>query len=664
MFSNLTYPRNLTFSIFIIGLIFSSFWYIGNALTGLLLLALTVIGVRSISNRHVWQTYALSKLMLIYLVWLFIVALCSTIPTTSLLMLGALAAMPVSYLVLSNTPFIDSVWKTLQIVFFVIAVSFALWAIWQVVNKIGYGHAVGPLIDRNAFAALMNLFWFPIAFLFLSHLHIRGRWILVIGIGLFLVSVALFATTSRGGIAIWLLLSPFLLRMGYIHTKSKKIIAIISLLVLLAYVSSAYLLKSNFIDRNFHIGASTVAGQLSQDESVNARLLMWQSTWQMAAENPLVGTGWGTFVSYYPAYRSPLENTTSGISAHNDYLQMAAEGGFLTLLLQLGILAGILLQLKRSMKLTTSNAGFESYALLLGVTAIFIQASVNFIFVFAFINLIVGVYLARAARLIETPREFSIPELKQIRPAIKQLTAGFLVIIISIPYVFHLIAQVSLTGPQYGLKLVNLVSPQTNAYSFANFITTVYPQEYISQALMLQVAEKYLENQDANSTFKLQLLDDTIKRFEYVRMRSANNPNIGVREVQLLLKYSDIVGVTAYTQAQEILEQNLRLDPYHANSMIMLARLQVVQGHKDQALQTLQFAENHIRTQRDQQLVKVEILRQVAAPQIISRLNEIERTLSLVKSDSETGKSEFLPQDFYKKIDSELNVIAGNLKAN
>lgn len=646
--------------LFILGLILSGFWYIGSALTGILLLIAVVVGCRSIFTRCTWHDYALSKLMLVYIFWLFVVALTSPVPNTSMMVLPVLAGLPVIYLIASNSLILNDIWRKLSAILFITAVGLASWGIWQVINHVGYGWAVGPLVDRNAFAALMNLLWFPAAYLFLTHKFTANRWMsLLLGSGLFIISVALFATASRGGIGTWLILLPIMLWASYRYSQSKLQVAVIPLIAIVAYLCSALLLHSSVGDRTL---------ELAQDASITARLMMWQSTIKMALAHPFSGTGWGTFAGYYPAYRSPLENTTSGVSAHNDYLQLAAEGGIPAMLLQLGVMLGILFQLMRSLKHTPGTAaGFESTALLLGVLAIFIHAGVNFIFCFAFMNILAGLYLARAAQLVELPHIIKIPDFEKIRPSVKRLLAGFILLLITMPFALHLIAQACLTGSQPGLKAINLIFPKVTSYQVASFISAIRPKEGIAQEVIFQAVEHYLADNANNSAVtddvKRDLLNETTEQFDAVRDRTANNPNIGVREVKMLITYRDIIGSNiALAKAHQVLAANLKADPYHANSMIMLARLQVAEGRKAEAIQTLQQSAQHILTRRDQQLLFIEILRQLAAPKTITELDDIEKQLALVHSDSETGKPLLLSANFSENIDTKLNVIAAQFQ--
>jgi O-antigen ligase len=642
----------------IIGSIVSGFIYTAVAMTGLLTLIWFVISIIKSNRNGVILSYALSYLMVLYLIWLVTVTLLSYTPNTSLLTMWTLAGLPIAYLAWSITSNAEALWFRLRTTLWLGGVFLALWAIWQVNKHVGYGDAVGPLIDRNAFAALMNVFWFPAAYLFLANKNTNNNWIqLLLGTGLFIISVAMFATASRGGIATWLILLPILLWAGYRHTRSRQLVALIPLIAILAYFCSALFLHTSVADRTY---------QLAQDPSSNARLLLWQSALHMALAHSFSGTGWGTFASYYPAYRSPLENTTAGLYAHNDYIQLAAEGGMLALLLQLSIMLGSLFQLKRSFAQVTNAAMLESVALLLGALALFIHAGVNFIFYYAFMNILAGLYLARATQLLETAKLIKLPSLNQISSSVKAMLTGFILMLLAAPLLIHLTAQLCLTGSQPGLKVLNVIAPKINAYDIAKLITAIRPQEGIAQEIMLQASENAIaESGDIEmkgGNFQRELINETLERFDLVRSQYNNNPYIGVREAKLLIKYhATLNDDMAYAKARQILNKNLDADPYNADSMIELARLQVAENHPSDAIYTLQRATHHILSRRDHQLIDVEILRQIVAPQQIAELDAIEKQLRNVHSDSETGKPLILAPHFSEDIDARLKAIAKGL---
>jgi len=76
-----------------------------------------------------------------------------------------------------------------------------------------------------------------------------------------------------------------------------------------------------------------------QDPSINTRLLMWRTTFEMIKDKPIFGLGIGTFRMNYLDYQAQLlrENQdyikyyTKAGEAHNEYLQMWAELGIIGL---------------------------------------------------------------------------------------------------------------------------------------------------------------------------------------------------------------------------------------------------------------------------------------------------------------------------------------------
>lgn len=649
--------RQCIYLLFLVELMLSGFWYGGSAVTAMFLLVASVAGCRQVFARQTYQAYTLSTLMLVYLLWLFIVGLCSAVPETALMTLAMLAGLPVMYLFATNTATFAETWRYLRTVLFLLGTVFALWAIWQVVHHVGSGYAQGPFQDRNVFAAFMNLLWFPAAFVLLtvesSGYHLKR---LATAVGLLIISTALFATTSRGGIAAWLLLLPVFLWAAYRHGVARKRILTLVLLTLAAYLCSTVLLNVSIADRTF---------RLDHDPSAAARLLLWQSGLKMLLAHPVIGSGWGTFVNYYPAYRVPLENSTAGFFAHNDYLQLAIEGGIPAILLQLCLLYGVCVQLKRSLRQAIAPAGFESAALLLGVMALFMHAFVNFIFYLAFMNILVGLYLARVAQLtdkVEVRRVFNI---KKLSPFLKYLCAGFLMLLILLPYGAHVLGWS--INKQRNVALENLVSGQFSAYKLAEAITLIQPQERVAQETLLQTAELALADaafiRRMGADFYRSLLERTLQRFDTVRALNANDAEIGVREARILIGHHAAFDAGfAYTRAHQVLNQSLHANPYHVDAIITLSRLQLAEGYAAQARQTLKQASTYIRMQRSRQLIRIELLRQQAAPEIMAELEAMEKELRALRPGSETGMALILPDSYYPAIDAKLDAIANRIQ--
>ena len=67
-------------------------------------------------------------------------------------------------------------------------------------------------------------------------------------------------------------------------------------------------------------------GTITDSRSVAARTGIWEDTLRMAADFPFFGTGFGTFAEVYPGYQTAHAGSTV-LFAHNDWVQLLAEGG-------------------------------------------------------------------------------------------------------------------------------------------------------------------------------------------------------------------------------------------------------------------------------------------------------------------------------------------------
>src|SRR5258706_14267040 len=74
---------------------------------------------------------------------------------------------------------------------------------------------------------------------------------------------------------------------------------------------------------------ANVAGRLtSRDQSLHMRIGIWGDTVRVIRDFPLVGTGFDTFAAAMRVYQTGHEDQNVR-EAHDDYLQVAAEGGVL-----------------------------------------------------------------------------------------------------------------------------------------------------------------------------------------------------------------------------------------------------------------------------------------------------------------------------------------------
>ena len=134
------------------------------------------------------------------------------------------------------------------------------------------------------------------------------------------------------------------------------------------------------------------AGPNPDNWAILERVSQWYAGWQMFAENPFLGVGIGNYPKAYATYALPGWPTGVG-HAHNYYLNLAAEGGLLTLTAFL-LFLGLVWRLATHNWRQTSDAWDRLLALgLMGSLAAFCAHSlVDSLFVHS-IGILLGVLL-------------------------------------------------------------------------------------------------------------------------------------------------------------------------------------------------------------------------------------------------------------------------------
>jgi O-antigen ligase len=80
-------------------------------------------------------------------------------------------------------------------------------------------------------------------------------------------------------------------------------------------------------------------GTITDARTVAARTGIWSDTLRLAADFPFFGSGFGTLAEVYPRYQSVYAGQRL-IHAHNDWVQLFAEGGLAGTLAVLALVGG------------------------------------------------------------------------------------------------------------------------------------------------------------------------------------------------------------------------------------------------------------------------------------------------------------------------------------
>ena len=203
---------------------------------------------------------------------------------------------------------------------------------WVSADFASTGCARGTYINRNHFVGLMGMLW-PVALgvtlaqgvweerkglkAVLSEEHVGHQLIGFLLVALMLV--ALLFSQSRGGI-LGVFISMAVL-LGLLRTATGRFrwglrITLMALVALVAIYGG-------------RIGFDQIVERFLQIESgAGSRMEIWTQTWEMVSDHP-AGIGLGNYEVVEPVYVDPGRAGIRWRHAHNDYLQLLAEAGWL-----------------------------------------------------------------------------------------------------------------------------------------------------------------------------------------------------------------------------------------------------------------------------------------------------------------------------------------------
>lgn len=200
------------------------------------------------------------------------------------------------------------------------------------------GEPFGPYVNRNHFAGYMEIV-LPLTIGYMlaqspvrtDRLGIRRRlllWtshqtsksILLLFAAIFM-GTALLLTGSRGGLVSFAGSMVFFVMMAIMkqtaHSRAVRLALVCCGLTLIAAI---------WIGGNSAFLSLERLEKTLQEPSTEERAILWRDTVRMANDYLRLGSGFNTFEAVFPAYKT---STTQMIFqyAHNDYLQLLAEGG-------------------------------------------------------------------------------------------------------------------------------------------------------------------------------------------------------------------------------------------------------------------------------------------------------------------------------------------------
>jgi O-antigen ligase len=194
---------------------------------------------------------------------------------------------------------------------------------------------------------------------------LRRRGVLIAGLVAALFGLGVLSTASRMGAALFIPAAAVTIILTLIDARARKITprnlaAIASVAVVFAALGWA--------------GFDQLLSRFQA--SVDLRDTIWPDAWYLAKNVWPVGTGFGTFDQAYPPIESLAGVTPLFINAaHEDYLQIAIEGGAPALLILLAFFGWFVLQLVR---LARGRGGMTGWFAATGILVLLIHSTTDY----------------------------------------------------------------------------------------------------------------------------------------------------------------------------------------------------------------------------------------------------------------------------------------------
>ncbi|MDQ8004660.1 MAG: O-antigen ligase family protein [Pedobacter sp.] len=253
----------------------------------------------------------------------------------------------------------------------------------------------------NILAASL-LFKVPFIYVGITNFSNWKKWFLAVA--LVFATTVIFLISARAAL-LSLIIVTAIFAVYYVKTSEFKGKAALQLLyivfpVVVSFAWANLTFEQSKLDPRFVSTAERLAQLNAEDGSINRRLVFYRAALGLAKEKPIVGIGLGN----YRIESIPLDLSTNSsvpLHAHNDFLELTAETGFLNGLLYFSIFVVLLVvnvkRLFKSRDVLISKTSLLALLLLViyGIDALFnfpfyrptMQVCFSFLMAFTFVNI-------------------------------------------------------------------------------------------------------------------------------------------------------------------------------------------------------------------------------------------------------------------------------------
>lgn len=251
----------------------------------------------------------------------------------------------------------------------------------------------GPFVHHGHYAGYLELLLpFPMAMLLTQRLELEKK--LLYGFAAAIMGVSVIASLARGGMLTLTAQLLFLALAGYwtaqrraTERAAKDPEPRTPFRTSLLRVSGVVVMSVAILAGVLWIGAEPVIHRVAQEPTNGAtsvaenfhqnRGWIWRDTWAMFRSYPIAGVGLGAFETAFPIF-SQADGGVTMNAAHNDYLQILAEGGLIGGACLLWFLVIVLRLLARALQTRDTQAQALALGAGTGVIGMLVHSIVDF----------------------------------------------------------------------------------------------------------------------------------------------------------------------------------------------------------------------------------------------------------------------------------------------
>lgn len=254
----------------------------------------------------------------------------------------------------------------------------------SVVAALASTYLKGNTGNINIFSASV-LIKLPFVLIGVFHFNRWKKWFLVIT--LVLIGISVFLISARASLlSLSVIFTAFIVFHLKTYSLSKSTVLRIVLNLILPLAIAFTIVNVLFTKTNIGGRFVTTTERIQQikitsnDGSINARYLFWKNAFNFAKENPLLGIGLGNWrIESIPF--EPKGGLDISLHAHNDFLEILAETGFVNAFLYLSVFFALLLiNLKKLLRADSEQTKIFAFLALMLLVVYGIDSFFNFPF--------------------------------------------------------------------------------------------------------------------------------------------------------------------------------------------------------------------------------------------------------------------------------------------